>query len=608
MRKFFGIACCLLLPMTAFAEANNDADYKKGDAYLQQALEAAQRYDMVVAQNAYASAVSFVGEQYSSKHIDYIADMSRVYIRMGSYEQAEALLRPTIDNGMATTRMTADYLIALRYMSKNKEAEKVFTEKFAVLADVPAYGVQNMADMYFRAKEYDKALSLYEELLRRDENQPFVKLGRAYCLADTGKEHKALAEYLDVAAKYPAQHSVLAGDARHFIACGKRGLGRKIFAALGNEIASKEEYQLQYADHLSLHGFYYEADDVYRSLLNNQQLAPAAWAGLGRNKVSKGLYADGERIAQRLEADYPDASEIFDLRTFQETDMVNGDAFVFYEHSKDYKDNDVTFFGIAGEEYFAGNLYGQAQVDFNRYRKHDDSAWIRNFRIGPLYKFDRGQIAVHGVHTWGNYDADSVEMDGRYSFSDYATISALVGKRPHSEAGAILAGIDEKYLVSRYEQRVNEKTLLGVDYELGDMSDGNRFYGIGADVTHNILNKKYHNNNLIFNYSYSTYDFEAQEYESPYLRVAYGAGISQKLISRDETRSLEFINMLMWGHDNDEPTDFNPYSKVEYVKYFNDQSKLTVGAEYGWRTDRLQNRGSLGHSHYNYYVNYYWEW
>ena len=611
MKKTFSImACMLLLPCWGYAaqhdeEINHKNNYRE---YLNAAVAAANNMDIVLARDLYKQSVAQIAKDDKQALLDIDAEMAAVYIRNGANDVAADILQVHIDDNSATARMKADYLLALRNLGYVKEVEAAFERLYTSKDEVPVYGLQNMADMLFRAKKYVKAMDFYESVLAKDPSQGYARLSYAYCLAITGREEQAWGQYHKVAMEQPRLHGALAGDARHFVAQGKLGLARKIFGSLGVSQQQRQEYKLQYADSLAEHGYYYAANEIYEALLQEPALKQAALAGLAKNKARRGLYADALQLRKQLASENKAGAELFALDEFLDREQTGGSAVAYAGVSKDYKGNELIDFGIVDERYWTQNIFWSQEAEWSRYSKHEDSAVVRLLRCGADYRFERGNVAGYAVLYNGDYDNVGFKFNAAYNFSDYAELSMAAGLRPHGETGAILQEIDEKYWETRYSQRINEKTLLGFTYELGDLSDGNAYWALGTDITHNILNKPYHNNNLLLNYSYVTYDWEAPVYESPWLRVNYGVGVSQKLVARDGKRSMEFINMLSWGHDNDEPTDFNPYTKVEYVRQCTPQQRLVVGAEYGWRTNKLNNRSGLYYGHYNYYFTYQWQW
>ncbi|WP_455654646.1 tetratricopeptide repeat protein [Phascolarctobacterium sp.] len=590
---------------TALLVSNNT---DKTDIFLSKAILAIEHLDMIEANNQYNIAINSLAKSNVQKKMDIDALISAKYIQKGEYGTAINILQPYIDSNFATVKMKADYLTALRYTGQKLLAESYFTKFFPDSSDAPLFGLQNMADMYFREHEYLKAEKIYKEMLNRDLEQPYAQIGLAYCLAIEGKEEEALAEYEQIAREYPSFHKILASDARSFITLGKSNLGRKIFENLGLGKTEQLTYKYRYANSMAENGFYHESNDVYTELMSETDFESKGLLGRIKNNVREGLYGDADRLLKRLNEHDCAGKNYIEAQIYREQESRKGEAFTYYSHSDDYKGNNNIEYGISSEHHLDGNFYWGNELNFSFYRKNADKVNLKHFRIGPLYKFDRGQVGVRLVHALDDYTTESMELHGVYEFSDYNSLNFITGERPHGEAPAIKRDIDEKYLISRFEQRINDKTIIGLDLEYANISDGNKFNSIAGDITHNILNKKYHANNLILNYGYSTYDFESPYYESPQLRINYGVGISKKLIARDEKRSLEIINMLAWGHDNNEPTDFNPYTRLEYTKWFNFKQRLVVGSEYGWRSNKLDNRNSLSKSHYHCYVNYYWEW
>jgi biofilm PGA synthesis protein PgaA len=63
-----------------------------------------------------------------------------------------------------------------------------------------------------------------------------------------------------------------------------------------------------------------------------------------------------------------------------------------------------------------------------------------------------------------------------------------------------------------------------------------------------------------------------------------------------------------WGRDRPEPIDFQPMFRLEYGYNFSPTRSLVLAAEYGLRTDKLNNISSLGFSYRRYEAAYQFNW
>ena len=159
MKKTFSImACMLLLPCWGYAaqhdeEINHKNNYRE---YLNAAVAAANNMDIVLARDLYKQSVAQIAKDDKQALLDIDAEMAAVYIRNGANDVAADILQVHIDDNSATARMKADYLLALRNLGYVKEVEAAFERLYTSKDEVPVYGLQNMADMLFRAKNMSR--------------------------------------------------------------------------------------------------------------------------------------------------------------------------------------------------------------------------------------------------------------------------------------------------------------------------------------------------------------------------------------------------------------------------------------------------------------------
>lgn len=536
---------------------------------------------------------------------DMEAQFAALLIRENEIGRAEHILKRYVDEGSATPRMTADYLIALRY--GGKPALKEFERLCPDWDQVPLYGLQSMGDAYFRQKEYKKAEKVYAYLLKKDPDVYFAAAARAYCLAMLGREKNALAEYKRIAAKYPAAHPALAADGLSYIAEGKIHLARAVFSFLGTTPEEKKAYQYQYAKALSENGVYHEAQKRLGELAKEEGYEGKALSAMAMNLTRRGLYRDAERILSQEDLlragtrEYSAARILYDER-------ITGGLYAGYAHSADYKGNDNSSYYMSRENDLGGNLFLLTGLDREYLRDDTASASFTHTSAGLSYRYGEGRTDLSFVRTTGDARQTGARFYTEYEANDLAKFSLSAGKRPHGAAGAAWRGIDERYGIFSWEQRIDADNVFSAAYERNALSDENRFDAYRVQFARDTLRTAAKRDRLLVNYGWSGYDFASPHYESPRRRINYGVGFGRKWFLPERGRSWEWTMTADWGRDDDEPTDFSPYTRVEFSQAFRANQSLSIGAEYGWRTNRLRQNDSLLHGYAQIDFNYSWEW
>ena len=595
--------------------------------YESQARAAMDRNDFIEAERYFSLMKSSASASDDDTVRDVDALRAALYIRHREEDRAVNILRPYVENGQATMNMVSDYLTALRFDNKQKEAIADFKKYCPDWSKMPVYGLQNMADLYLRAGKFSQADELYIYILTR-EDIGYVRMGHAYCLAMNRHEGKAYAEYQTIVQKYSNLQSAVATDGTTFLSMGKIHLARELYGLVGTTPAEKNAYQLQYATALSdidtdtdnegmnfeqteiLNGrtYYHEAQDILQRLSNDPELGVAARAGLAANKVKKGLYADADRMLQSLNEKNSMAPEV-SAANMANNRRLEKDAHVYFESGVDYLRDRTDEYGVDGSCYLGGNVY--ATSSFVQYVLHDDDARALYHRstLGLSYRYDRGQVNLaYGLYA-GDSDMNSLIAGLTYEFNDLATLTFSSERRPHAVASAVLGGIDERAYSIRWDQIVNDKLRLGFQYEWSRLTDSNRYKNYTFDGVYGLSANTAYRDNLLFNFSHGGYDRTSDLYNSPSRRIDFAAGFSRKWMIPRKNRTWEWITMLGWGHDNNDGNGFEPMTRVEMMQELKANQTLVVGMEYDWHRGMVDtdttNYRSGG---YLFDVNYYIGW
>ena len=562
--------------------------------------------DYVAAEQSFGQARQLAMDT-GDKGEHFIEDMdarrAAIYIHQGEYDRAVIILQTYVKAGSENMRMLSDYLMALHFDNKDKEAEQVFNQLCKDWSKMPVYGLQTMGDLYLRIGKYRQAHTVYSYILQKMDVD-YVRLGDAYALAMMGHDQAAVLQYADAVKRYPDRQAVVAADAVTFLQQGRLGLSRKLFNLLGGTSADREKWQLQYGqqlvnvnvdldnnrlnfqrdERLDGRSFYHEANEVLKPLLisSDMQIKQSAAAAFAQNQLNKGLFAATDKqLAVLLDseaADDPNVMAVSSQNERRQGTTINS----YYRAQLDNKRNHETDTGIAYTGYLGSNLYALAGYGFSWLQDDQTYAQYTHSDAGVSWHYERGQIDATYDHfgQLGGFNGYAVSMS--YEPNDAGIFTFAIGHRPHANAGAVDHHVAENYHMLSWEQILNNRWRFGSDYEWDNLSDGNEYWSYGVNLVKAMSQRHNYRDNLLFDYSYGHYDQQTDIYDSPYRRVDYGLGMSRKWNFPGHDRTWEWTNMLEWGHDNNEGLGFSPYSRLEWSQTFRAGQALTVGAQYTW--------------------------
>ena len=569
------------------------------------------RKDYVAAEQNFAQARQLATAA-GDKGIRFVRDMdarrAALYIQQGEYDRSVIILRPYVEKGTASVRMLSDYLMALRFDNRAREAKLVFRQKCPDWSKMPAYGLQTMGDLYLRAGRYRQAHALYAYILQKNDID-YVRLGDAYALAMLGHDQAAVAQYAAAVKRYPNRQPAVAGDAAAFLQQGRLGMARQLFNLLGTTPAERENWQLQYGQQLTdvaddlrnaqlnfkrderLDGrsYYHEADKVLRPLLNSssKDIRQSAAADLALNKLHKGLFASVDHQLAAL-LDSPSADDPVIMAVSGENERRQEHALDSYYRARlDNKRNHESDFGLSYTNYLGQNWYAMAGYGYSWLQDGQNHAQYAHGDVGLSWHYDRGQVDVTYDRFGSGWDLNGYTLFMSYEPNDVAVLSFGLGHRPHAHAGAIAQHIDENYHTISWDQILGSRWRFGADYEWDNLSDGNDYWSYGVNFVDEMSQRHNYRDNLLLGYNYGHYDQQTDGYDSPYRRIDYGFGFSRKWNLPQHNRSWEWINMLSWGHDDDEGMGFSPYTRVEWTQALQEGQSLTIGAQYNWYFNQI---------------------
>lgn len=581
-------------------------------------MEALGRSDYVLGEQEFSLAKAASGDDFVQiRKLD--EERAAMYIRRRANDTAIKILQPYIDSVSATPNMYSDYLIALRYDNRTKEAEKYFLLCPYTRDELPVYGVQAVADMYFRNRKYKQAEELYTYLLTRSDDG-FIRMGRAYSLAQMGKENAALQEYEAVAASTPRLMSFIAGDADGLIAEGRVNLARKIYRLLGESPAEKDAWQFRYAQVLSaanedkdfLHEevlgdkrFYHEANAIFRRLALNPEYEAEAKAHLAHNYIRRNMYASGENLIREF-AGENDAA-LFNVQSANDQ-RQNNYLYTHYTVGMDRDRNRADDMGVDYEGYIGNDFW--LDVNYHTDILNDDSrrAVYGHYYTGLAWLYERGRLRLGYDLFNGAASLNALLAGAEYEFNDVTALSFTTGKRPHGTASAVRMGIDERYYETALRTYLTPRWQLMLSGDVSLLTDSNRYFSYGAEAVYNLDAKLPYRDLLLFGYNRSGYSWNSDDYDSPYKRIDLTAGWSRKWNITQLYRTWELITTLGWSKDNDESFGFAPSLRLEFTQQTAPHQELHAGISYTWYQKESETDTDRRRNSYLMDVGYTWTW
>lgn len=564
---------------------------------------------------------------------DWVKEMdarrAAMYINDGEPSRAVLILSPYIESGVDRF-VLSDYLLALRLTNQPKEAVKVFEQYVTDWQNFPVYGLQCMGDLYLRQRNYHQAGEVYAHILSREKavDVPYVQLGYALALARQGKQGQAAEAYRKIANLAPRYNNAIAGDGAAFIAEGRIGLARKLFASLGTTSQEREIYQLRYAqalvnagqdydneamnfkrdERLSDRSYYHEAAKILRQLVKseNKEIAHEAKTAMAANKMHNELLADSRRGLRELLAEDHDDMGVQAVQSEYERLRLHSLTAV-YENALDNRRSREQKIGLVYDSYWGNNVYVNREYARHFLQDDDDKAAFWQSNTGLRKKFDWGEIGG----SWIRYDGAGVKsgynLSLGFDFSDVTKLECEAGRRLHSHTGAVLERIRENYQEVSLTHQLTPQTSIQGSVAWAQLTDKNRYREYGASLNHILQLKHNYSDRLQVGYSRGKFAREAWAYDSPWRRDEYTLSFARKWNLPKKEVTWQWQTNLNWGRDNNEVMGYSPYMRLLYKKGFKHNQNLTIGGTYR-RYYRQTGNNRHHRDGYGAEISYNWEW
>lgn len=578
--------------------------------YLSRSEMAIYRKNFAQAEQDYNKAVSLLSDDENQPLRKQQIDASRagIYIRTNEFVPAIKLLRPYMQPGQATRIMECDYILALRLRGDYQQVIAESARLWPDLRDIPAYGLQALADAHLRLGQYEQAERVYSLLIEREPSRSAARLGKAYSLVARGRLGDGLALYEASYRQDKTIGSIIAVDAAYFFDAGRFSIGKALYNLLLTLEPDKSSHYREFANSLQRHSMPREAYGIYRQLAALPDGALYGLAGQVKTAVAAGDYRAAKSALVDLQTRFPthtltaEALQAYDNR-------YAGSATFGFRTYNDYKGNHITAWDHSGDQAFGADnwavLWGSAS---NRVSDDADHVRVHDSRVGVAARerWWSSRVWVSDYRgtgqntTGGHWDADLF-------LRDFTKLNFALAKQPVWDAQAWKNGpIMALARTVSLSHRVGYGDFYDFSYTWDGYSDGNRFYGWSANYSHNVYDRDKKSLDWFLFASRGRYRYESIDYESPPARIGYGVGTVQRW--RFLNGYWEWTNALGWGYDKPEPTDFSPYTRLEYGYSFSPSHTLVAGLEYGGRTNRLNNRNGLLYGYRQFDIRYNIVW
>ena len=563
--------------------------------YFSKALADINRLDLLSSEANYNLALQEL--QCNPERADIVMEFdyrrAALLITKGESGRALTILQPYVFRPQANVRMQSDYVDAHfrlgHYMQAVLAADQFWNGKYE---SIPTYGLARLADSLFKMQQYQRAQDIYEVVLKREPQNFFAGLSRAYCLALSNRDEDALAGYVACYKLRPDKEQLLIEEANALLGKDKKHLASAIYAYLQTESKNNELVKLARAQALSRIGHRQAAERLLTEVDSTQRYREQVLWQRFQNKMTEELYADAYHYLGQLRGSsyYAEAQNMY-------AKLRQGGLETSYSTTANYKGNSLSSYAMAGDVYLGGNTWVTAGVANARLSDKINTATVNSSSVGLVHRFARGSIGgtiinavAGGAHTLYN-------VTGQYKVNDLTTVQATVGKRYIGFAKAVLHDfITEDYYTLALTNRFNQRNSWGIEYTGSSLTDGNRFYGYGLQYNYLAVKDPKKTHEFFGYYRRSGFNKTSDYYESPDKRLAWGGGWQAHWYADNSAYWQVRVN-LEFGHDNQEPTDLSPSVRVKYMYPLGRKQELGVAAEYGVRTDRLNGSNSFRHGY-----------
>ena len=580
------------------------------EIYLSRSAMAIYRKDFLQADSDYEIALSLLAADKDPAARRRLIDSNRaaIFIRTDELLQAIRLLQPYMAAGSTDRLMQCDYVLALRLRGDYAKAVQEARRLWPDLRDVPAYGLQALADAHLRLRQYEQADAVYSVLLEREPSRIAATLGKGYALLARGEVKEGLPYYRTAFEQDRSVGSIITADASSFFDLGRFAPGKALYKLLMELEPNKNAVYREYANNLQENSMPRAAHSIYRRLAEQPEGELFGLAGLVRAAVQAGDYEAAQRAVTTLQEKYARNSLTADaVRAYER--RFKGSATTGFSALSDYKGNDVTGWDHSGSQSLGSSNWSVLwSAEKNRIADNEDVVRLNAAGGGVQYRslWWASRLWLTDYRGEGSSFAGG-RWDVDINLRDYTQLRFSVGRRPIQDVQAWRnEQIASLFRTISLTHQVGNKDFYDISYAWESYTDANHYRSLSGNYTHNIYTRDKKQLDWFLFAGRGRYANASDLYESPAARISYGAGIVQRW--GIPAGYWELTTATEWGYDKPEPTDFAPYARLEYGHDFSPRHTLVAGVEYGGRTNRLNGRNGLlyGYRQFDIRYNIWW--
>ncbi len=526
------------------------------------------------------------GDDAAAKTAEIRAVVASAFIRNGDYAQAIVLLRSAVQSKTATLFMESDYILALSRNGDYEAAIAVGKMLWSKRENVPIYGQRALADAYLHAGQPNEAVALYRSIEAEKEFSTADRQSLAYAYLLAGKIKAGMALYRELLSSGVEKALVLAYDAEAFLDRGDYAIGTQLFQLLLTYYPEERLLRERFADRLAENGLFREAWEQYEALFLQPGGHLAAAAGIAITATSVGDYQIARQAIGTLQDEFSqEPATAYAMTIFARRQL--GEAEFGYSQTNDYKGNNIRLRQIASEQRL-GDRFTVLAALVDRLIADDVGDEKFTTYSGGIRYTDMKRI----VTVWGdwNYEPYSgYRLQYRYFFGEQSTFELSRERLPVYDVQALAAGTMLTANRISWDQQIGKKDAMTLGMEMAAYSDGNRRRSYDFFWNHRVISAQKREFSWFLycsetKFAHQTINRDPTGYESPERREAYGLGLRHRW-QKPETY-WEGTAAIEWGRDRPEPLDVSPHARFEYGYRPSQSSALSIGVEYGARTDR----------------------
>ena len=517
------------------------------------------------------------------------AALAAAHINHNQPDLALTILKPYVASHSATPSMQGNYVLALRSSGQFQQAVQASDQFWPDRAAAPLFALKASAEAWIQLNQPQQAIQVYRHLLTRQPQDDSARLGLACAYLLAGQTDDGLSLYEQLLTAHPDYSAQLERDAVFLFANQQPHAGKVLFELLLRHFPNQPELREQYAAALRQDGQPRAAFRQYRQL-------PATTAGLtGMIKTAAAVedYRQTAGALQQLRTLAPAPATLLPLEGLYDQRRL-GQITAAFGSNGSYKEVQSRYWELNAEQNIGGNSWLLAGTNQTRLKdlSTTENRTLTSHRIGFRSQDIDKTLSLSYLHYDHLQQAAGYSLAGDWYLRDNTTLSLSVDRTPLLDVQALTGQAGKPILETAYRLNffrilnTREDFTIALDRSL--LSDGNQTAGFQLNHTYTLYDRDKQSLNRLLYWNRHSFSKQGLVYESPELRESLGLGY----VYRHELAGGTLTNRLLlnWEHDAPDPLAFNPTFRIEYSREVSATHSLSVGFEYGLRSDHLTGR------------------